>query len=211
MAHDLVVAGVSEKVCTLCGEQRPLRHFALVKRPSGNFRRHSCNRCWGERRYIGPKGDERRARDKASSSERRRRRRRNPARRANIVLEDSKRSDRRHGRDNDLELEFVARTLDAACVYCSATDLKMTLDRIDNSIGHLQGNCVAACIRCNYVRRDMPYETWLVVAVGMKQAREAGLFGTWDCSIQRHANVAQSAEATVSNSVKCQFNSDRSH
>jgi len=55
----------------------------------------------------------------------------------------------------------------------------MTLDRIDNDKGHTQDNVVPACIRCNYARRSMPYEAWLVVAKGMREAREQGLFGDW--------------------------------
>lgn len=55
----------------------------------------------------------------------------------------------------------------------------MTLDRIDNDKGHTQDNVVPACIRCNYVRKNMPYEAWIVVAEGMRKAREAGLFEGW--------------------------------
>jgi hypothetical protein len=55
----------------------------------------------------------------------------------------------------------------------------MTLDRIDNDKGHTEDNVVPACIRCNYTRRSMPYEAWLVVAKGMREARERGLFGEW--------------------------------
>jgi hypothetical protein len=55
----------------------------------------------------------------------------------------------------------------------------MTLDRIDNFIGHVKTNVQPACIRCNYLRRDMPYEAWLIVAEGVRQARKAGAFADW--------------------------------
>jgi hypothetical protein len=61
----------------------------------------------------------------------------------------------------------------------------MTLDRKDNSIGHLLDNVVPCCIRCNYIRRDMPFEAWLIVATGIRKAKELGLFGTWTCSIHK--------------------------
>jgi hypothetical protein len=54
-----------------------------------------------------------------------------------------------------------------------------TLDRIDNSKGHTRDNVVPACIRCNYARRNMPYEAWLCLTDGMKRARELGLFKEW--------------------------------
>jgi len=59
----------------------------------------------------------------------------------------------------------------------------MTLDRVDNTCGHIQSNVVSACVRCNYMRRDMPYAAWLKLLPMIKQAREEGLFGTWtgDC------------------------------
>jgi len=55
----------------------------------------------------------------------------------------------------------------------------MTLDRKDNDVGHVKDNVVPACVRCNYTRGDMPFDAWLVVAAGMRQAREKGLFGDW--------------------------------
>jgi hypothetical protein len=61
----------------------------------------------------------------------------------------------------------------------------MTVDRVDNDLGHLQSNVVPACVRCNHVRGQMPYEAWLMVAPGMRAAREAGLFGGWDGDLRR--------------------------
>jgi hypothetical protein len=56
----------------------------------------------------------------------------------------------------------------------------MTLDRIDNQLGHIKSNVVAACIRCNYTRGAMPYEAWLFLAPGMQAAQQAKAFGNWD-------------------------------
>jgi hypothetical protein len=55
----------------------------------------------------------------------------------------------------------------------------MTVDRIDNNKGHLLTNVVPACLRCNLARGDMPYEAWLCLVPGLKEAREKGLFGAW--------------------------------
>jgi len=103
-------------------------------------------------------------------------------RRANIasaILCDARRADRKKGRANDLSLESVATLIQSPCAYCGDTTLRKTLDRIDNQLGHVLSNVVPACERCNYVRRDMPYAAWLVLAIAMRTARLRGLFGSW--------------------------------
>lgn len=101
------------------------------------------------------------------------------------ILEDSRRSDRCYGRQNNLSREFVESSIKNGCIYCGETQLRMTLDRIDNEKGHTRDNVVPSCIRCNYTRRDIPYEAWLVIAPGMRRAREAGLFGGWTGQVRR--------------------------
>jgi hypothetical protein len=116
-------------------------------------------------------------------------RRANPAQ---AILADARRADRKRGRECDLDLDFIRAAVGAPCVYCGETEIRMTLDRVDNSLGHAKANVVGACERCNYLRRDMPYEAWLVVALGMRAARERGLFGTWTGGIHhRHALPAR--------------------
>ena len=121
-----------------------------------------------------------------------RKRRVTPKFRSMFILKDSKQSDRRAGRSNDLTREFVEGLIFNGCQYCGETELKMTLDRKDNSIGHLKTNVVPCCIRCNYVRRDMPYEAWLVLVPSLRIAREHGLFGTWSCEV--HKSKRESAD-----------------
>lgn len=96
-----------------------------------------------------------------------------------FIVEDSKRSDKKKCFKNDLDVNFVKSLISLPCSYCGETKLRMTLDRIDNAIGHLKSNVVQACIRCNYTRRDMPYEAWLFLINGMKMARQAGVFNEW--------------------------------
>lgn len=95
------------------------------------------------------------------------------------VLADCRKFDKRSGWVSDLTTRFVEELLSKPCSYCGEEEGRMSLDRIDNSIGHLQSNVVTSCLRCNYVRRDMPSEAWALVARGMREARERGLFGSW--------------------------------
>lgn len=109
--------------------------------------------------------------------------RRDPKYRPKFILKDTRQSDRRSGRQNDLTLTFVQDLIAPGCSYCGETKLKMTLDRVDNEQGHLQANVVAACVRCNYMRRDMPYEAWSRLVPTIRQLCSEGLFGSWvsDC------------------------------
>jgi len=95
------------------------------------------------------------------------------------ILQDSRRSDRKNGRKNDLSREFIGSLIKGGCSYCGDVSIRMTLDRIDNENGHTKDNVVSACIRCNYTRKNMPYSAWVIVAKGMREAREKGLFLNW--------------------------------
>jgi endonuclease I len=53
------------------------------------------------------------------------------------------------------------------------------LDRIDNIIGHIKSNVVVACLRCNSIRSNMPYEAWLSVVPAIKTTKQNGLFKGW--------------------------------
>jgi hypothetical protein len=97
----------------------------------------------------------------------------------NIVLQDMRGSDRKKGRANDLTLKFVQCALAQPCSYCGDTASRMTLDRIDNSTGHLQANVRPSCMRCNYIRGSMPDAAWETLIPSVRSAFENGLFGEW--------------------------------
>ncbi len=152
----------------------------------------TCGRCgssdmryYADERWRCAECRRRRSRHVYHDGERERDRQRRAAqafRQANVprtILVDSRRWDKRRGLDNDLTAFWIEERLRAGCCYCGETQIRMTLDRIDNALGHLMQNCVAACVRCNYVRRTMPYEAWLEVSVAMRAARERGLFADW--------------------------------
>lgn len=98
---------------------------------------------------------------------------------ARFIIKDNRGWDKKHGFVCDLTREFVEQQITQPCSYCGETELRMTLDRVDNTKGHSQDNVVPACIRCNYLRRDMPYLAWIEVAKGVQKAREQNLFGNW--------------------------------
>jgi hypothetical protein len=98
---------------------------------------------------------------------------------ARRILKDCRTNDRKKGMECDLDFQFVHERIQQPCFYCGEADYRRSLDRIDNNKGHCKTNVVTACVRCNLTRTTMPYEAWLIVAKGMREARERGLFGDW--------------------------------
>jgi hypothetical protein len=96
------------------------------------------------------------------------------------VKSNTRASDARNGRDNDMDLDFVKEIMSKSCHYCRRFSSRRTIDRIDNFIGHIKTNVVPSCLRCNLVRGAMPYEAWMVVAEGIREADSLGLFNGWE-------------------------------
>lgn len=105
--------------------------------------------------------------------------RKDPNFRAKYILKDAVSTDRNMNRKTDLDLAWIQSQISLGCSYCGCKSIKMSLDRIDNSLGHLKTNVVPACMRCNFIRKTMPYDAWLCVVPGIKAAYEQGLFGDW--------------------------------
>lgn len=166
-----------QATCTRCATERPISAF----RKTAHGHRNACKSCdrKGARQRELASPDARRVWQRRFG-EKLRLQRKNPTLAGKFIFMDSRASDRKAGRDNDLNRLFVETAIANGCLYCGERELRMTLDRIDNALGHLMANVVPACIRCNYVRRDMPYAAWMTIAPSMRVAREAGLFRGWN-------------------------------
>jgi hypothetical protein len=162
------------RICRKCGGQKPLKTFTVI-RPG--VRRATCVSCRKEQDTLN--NPERVREEQATTHARAKEQRRLGLKLGRWILADSRKSDRRAGRLNDLTRDFIETLIAPGCSYCGETELRMTLDRKDNSKGHTQDNVVPACIRCNYSRGAMPYEAWLCLVPGVRQAKEEGLFGSW--------------------------------
>jgi hypothetical protein len=165
-------------ICRKCQSEKPETEFYLNNTNGRCYRKRTCSKCDNKERKWRTTNIDRdalRRRDRLKSK----RQRRDPAFIAKHIVNDSRKSDRRKNRVNDLDREWVNKFIANGCRYCGETKLRMTLDRIDNSKGHAKTNVNPACIRCNYMRRDMPYEAWLLLVDGVRAARNAGVFGSW--------------------------------
>ena len=161
--------------CRKCHKTEPEVRFHRRRVDGKYYKRHLCHLCIVEYRKQFPKA--KRNRDSANRSKRERRR--DPKRRAGVILTDARIADKRKQRDNDLDLQFISGLINDGCQYCGERELLIGLDRIDNSVGHTKANVIAACSRCNWFRRDMPFAAWIKLSPVLREIREAGLFGNW--------------------------------
>ena len=77
-------------------------------------------------------------------------------------IEHSKENDKLRKQETNITREFCATIITESenrCCYCAVelqmwvlTTNLMTIERIDNSIGHVVGNCRVACFHCNCER-----------------------------------------------------------
>jgi len=171
--------------CKKCKKSEPEVRFHWRTTKTGKYRRHLCTECYKAYRKKFPKRQSpetsQRYKDKIANW-----------RRLNICVErwilvDSRRADKLRGFVNDLDATFIKNLIKSGCTYCGETQIRMSLDRKDNEQGHTRENVNPCCVRCNMIRRDMPYRAWLVVAKSIKEARETGLFGSWTCDNRKRS------------------------
>lgn len=189
-----------EMICKKCGTAKPEEKFPLNRTNGREYRKTTCNQCDNKARLLRkrsiPYKSEHR---KQKQSEAARERRVQPESRPAIIVKDSRSSDKKRGLLNDLDKDWVREQISFGCSYCEETELLMTMDRVDNSRGHTKNNVVPACIRCNYMRKDMPMEAWNFLVPYIKQAKEKGLFGDWDAFgiRKRNGNVGECLKPPV--------------
>lgn len=163
------------RVCRECASEKKITCFRVIRKDQ---RRRICNTCL--RKQDSNNNPERVSKETSKFLQKAKDQRNSGINVGRWILEDSRKSDKKKKRENDLTKEFIDRLIANGCCYCGETSLRMTLDRTDNTKGHLQSNVRPACMRCNYARGSMPYEAWLLLADGMRRARELGLFDNWN-------------------------------
>jgi len=112
-----------------------------------------------------------------------------------FILRDSRKADKLKNRECDLSIEFISGLISKPCMYCGDTQGQMTLDRINNDLGHLTSNVQPSCLRCNIIRGNMPYEAWEHIIPLIRSARELDLFGSWDGKTSGNSSPVKSEGA----------------
>lgn len=76
--------------------------------------------------------------------------------------------------ENDLTIEYLDEQLKLVCTYCGYTSTG--LDRLDNSKGHSQNNCVPCCWECNTAKMDnFTLEEMKIIGLAIKQVKDTRL------------------------------------
>jgi hypothetical protein len=86
---------------------------------------------------------------------------------------------KRAGREFNITLDFFVRMCHEPCHYCNRRDINSIdvpskaggyllkgfryngLDRVDNTIGYEEDNCVPCCVVCNRAKNSMPYADFM--------------------------------------------------
>lgn len=185
------------KTCKDCQNLKPLQEFSqynprtLKDGTVKYYYRPYCKSCMSKRGEIFKRrrrelDPEYRAEKNLKSAIRRSGQRQSEEYRAYYLLADCKQSDKRKGLVCDLTRETITKIISPGdCSYCGETDLRLSLDRRDNSVGHTQNNVIRCCIRCNMIRGAMPFEAWMTLVPAIRSARELGQFGDWTAEIHK--------------------------
>lgn len=70
------------------------------------------------------------------------------------------------------------------CSYCGRENSN-GLDRLDNTLGHIDNNVVPCCEKCNYILGDLPVEAKELLKEGLTSIREKGLLEKWQIPTKR--------------------------
>jgi hypothetical protein len=163
------------KICKNCHQEKPLEQFPLNRKWYGNI----CRVCRNKSDYMRLKANPELYQNKKEVNKRYY---------ANHPIttqfKSYKYSDKKYGRANDLDIDFLKEALLKPCIYCESKT-KIGLDRIDCSLGHTKNNVVPCCSRCNYLKRDMPIAAWMYLVPAIKLADQNNAFGNWKFSLKK--------------------------
>jgi hypothetical protein len=149
------------RVCRLCGgDPKPLTEFYENRVTRGDkvyvTHRTECRGCTDERtREYHQKNRDR------------------------VILNNCRKADKLLGLKTTITREEIRELISKPCEYCETPEEKMGVDRKDNSRGHMPDNTVPCCLRCNALKRDMPWEAWIFLVPKIREAMQLGLFGDW--------------------------------
>lgn len=163
------------KYCSGCQQGKSLSKFGNRRVNGKLYKKSRCKTCtrkkdWNNSKHKETVKTKKRLRNKKW---------RVTSPREVVIFADCRAHDKSLQLANDLDIDFIASVIKNGCLYCGTTDTMITLDRIDNSIGHVKTNVNPACLECNLTRGSMPYEAWLIIAEAMKRARQLGLLSGW--------------------------------
>lgn len=165
------------KICRICTKEKSTDEFRKNLVNGKLYFRFACKKCDNARNKPGRAAYNIRYRKRHNQLEKERRS--NPVNRARFLLNDCRSSDKRRNLICDLDLAFVEQEIKKGCDYCGSKKVLITLDRINNDLGHIKNNLVPSCIRCNFIRNSMPINAWKKLVPVIRELVENDVFGEW--------------------------------
>ena len=146
------------KICKKCGRELPLSEFHKQKGTKDGYR-NVCKECW-QQYYKRWRVDNQQYMNQWWSSQNGR---------ASQLAKNYKIKDKKHSRENNIDAQWIVDNIfSSKCIYCGEDDWrKLGCDRIDNSIGHIIGNVVPCCLKCNNERQKKPFDEFYTIKKGL--------------------------------------------
>lgn len=84
------------------------------------------------------------------------------------------------GWDFSLDKDWAIKQMEKPCYWCETVSIERGFDRLDNRVGYTKENVVPCCIKCNYIKGDMPVEAMEILKPALIKIREKGLLDNYD-------------------------------
>lgn len=164
---------MEKKACRTCGEEKQLRLFpASLTRTGIKYRPH-CYSCKYKKEVLAG-----RVQDKQYMKEY------YVSNRLIFKYKAYRHFDLKKGLPETISKDKALQMMMLPCSYCDVEN-GHGLDRLDNTLGHSENNVVSCCEKCNYILVDLPVEAKKLLASGLKNIRNKGLFEKWEIPTKR--------------------------
>lgn len=97
------------------------------------------------------------------------------------------RSDKQKGFVTDISLDSYKEMIIKSCYYCSRSK-SGGLDRMDSTRGHVWGNVVPCCEKCNNILTDLPFCAKEKLRAGLHEIQRENLLNNWTIPTKRRCH-----------------------
>ena len=95
--------------------------------------------------------------------------------------------DKKRGFVTDISLDSYRDMISKTCYYCGKDECG-GLDRMDNTRGHVWGNVVPCCEKCNNILCDIPFVAKEKLKAGLHEIQRENLLQNWTIPTKRQVH-----------------------
>jgi len=141
--------------CPICGTKFHAKP-SIIKRGRGKYCSRKCY-CVARKRFMMKEGNHQYGQHWMAKEN-------NPNWRGGTSFyryECYKRNAKKRGVLFNIPIEEFKKYWGKPCSYCGSEILTIGLDRVDSSVGYVEGNIVPCCELCNWMKRELPLTIFL--------------------------------------------------